>query len=154
MPTAPTQTSRKWVQCRGRREPRVLQCRFVGIPRRHEPEDEEAAFSYAEERVRATASPLAVTNRSCETVDALFTAMRTHDVDGGLTCFSDGLCTTIGVSRNEREAVGQDGEQHQWTRIYVSEVRDGRVASVCQFDLEEEAAAFAYAEERIGSVKA
>jgi hypothetical protein len=65
-----------------------------------------------------------------------------------------GLCTTIGVSRNEREAVGQDGEQCRWTRIYVSEVRDGRVASVCQFDLEEEAAAFAYAEERIGSVEA
>jgi hypothetical protein len=46
------------------------------------------------------------------------------------------------------------GPHTQWTRIYVSEVRDGRVASGCQFDLEEEAAAFAYAEERIGSVKA
>jgi hypothetical protein len=91
MPTAPTQTSRKWVQCSGRREPRALQCRFVGIPRRDEPEDEEAAFAYAEERVRATTSWLTVMNRSCETVDALFTAMRTHDVDGGLTCFPDGF---------------------------------------------------------------
>ena len=30
-------------------------------------EDEEAAFAYAEERVRATASRLAVTNRASET---------------------------------------------------------------------------------------
>ena len=32
-------------------------------------------------------------------------------------------------------------------RIVVVEFRDGRVASVCQFELEDEEAAFAYAEE-------
>ncbi len=33
--------------------------------------------------------------------------------------------------------------------IYVIEIRDGRLTSMCEFDLEDEEAAFAYAEERM-----
>jgi hypothetical protein len=56
---------------------------------------------------------------------------------------------TCSVVRHEREAVGRDGEKYSWTRIYVFETRDGRAAGWCEFDLDDEAAAFAYAEERM-----
>ena len=56
---------------------------------------------------------------------------------------------TVVVARFEREAVGQDGEQYSWTRLMSCEVRDGRVASMCEFELDDEEAAFAYAEERM-----
>jgi hypothetical protein len=55
---------------------------------------------------------------------------------------------TCCISRNEREGLGRDGEQYSWTRIYVFDVRDGRCAGLCEFELDDEAAAFAYAEER------
>ena len=48
-----------------------------------------------------------------------------------------------------RRPSGPDGETYAWTRLIVCEVRDGRFASVCQFDAEDEEAAFAYAEERM-----
>ncbi len=51
--------------------------------------------------------------------------------------------------RLEREAIGRDGEAFAWTQLIVVEIRDGRLASVCQFDLEDEEAAFTYAEERV-----
>ena len=51
--------------------------------------------------------------------------------------------------RLEREAVGPDGEQYAWTRLIAGECRDGRLAWVCEFDLDDEDAAFAYAEERM-----
>ena len=53
------------------------------------------------------------------------------------------------VSRNERTAVGRDGEQYAWTRLYVFEVRDGRDVASCEFEVDDEEAAFAYAEERM-----
>jgi hypothetical protein len=53
------------------------------------------------------------------------------------------------VAHLDREAVGREGEQYEWTRLIVGEVRDGRLASVCDFDVEDEEQAFAYAEERI-----
>jgi hypothetical protein len=55
------------------------------------------------------------------------------------------------VAHLDREAVGREGEQYEWTRLVVGEVRDSRLASVCDFDLEDEDedAAFAYAEERV-----
>ena len=56
---------------------------------------------------------------------------------------------TCCVCRNEREAVGRDGEQYTWTRLTVVEYRDGRMTSECEFDLDDEAGAFAYAEERV-----
>jgi len=52
------------------------------------------------------------------------------------------------VVRYHREAVGQDGEQYTWSRICVIEIRDGRMARASVFEIEDEAAAFAYAEER------
>ena len=58
------------------------------------------------------------------------------------------LSSTCGVVRHEREAVGNDGEQFAWTRLYVFEARDGRGAGWCEFEPDDEAAAFAYAEER------
>ncbi len=58
------------------------------------------------------------------------------------------LSPTCFVSRQEREAVGKDGEEYSWTRIFVTEARDGRLAFSCQFDIDDEEAAFAYAEEK------
>ncbi|MGA5465264.1 nuclear transport factor 2 family protein [Mycobacterium sp. NPDC050041] len=58
------------------------------------------------------------------------------------------LSPTCCIGRNEREAVGHDGERYAWTRIYVCEFRDGRLASMCEFAVEDEEAGFAYAEER------
>jgi hypothetical protein len=59
------------------------------------------------------------------------------------------LGSTCGVVRHDREAVGRDGEQYAWTRLLVFEIGDGRCTGVCAFDLDDEAAAFAYAEERV-----
>lgn len=59
------------------------------------------------------------------------------------------LSPSVGIVRLEREAVGQDGEDYAWTRILVSKFRDGRFASICEFELDDEEAAFAYAEERM-----
>lgn len=51
------------------------------------------------------------------------------------------------VIRYQRVAVGRDSEDYQWDRICVCEVRNGRLCYICDFDLEDEDAAFAYAEE-------
>ncbi|KUI17740.1 adenylate cyclase [Mycobacterium lehmannii] len=59
------------------------------------------------------------------------------------------LSPTIAVFRFEREAMGHDGESYSWTWLDVCEVRDGRVAAACRFDLDDEDAAFAYADERV-----
>ena len=59
------------------------------------------------------------------------------------------LSPTWSITRLEREAVGKDGELYSWTRLIATEHRDGRFASMCEFDLEDEEAAFAYAEERM-----
>jgi len=53
------------------------------------------------------------------------------------------------VVRFEREAFGADGEQYAWTHLVVLEIRGGRIASMCEFELDDEDAAFAYAQERI-----
>jgi ketosteroid isomerase-like protein len=60
----------------------------------------------------------------------------------------------LAVGRFERDAVGRDGERYAWTLIDVAEIRDGRVAFTCQFELDDEAAAFAYAEECIRAADA
>ncbi len=59
------------------------------------------------------------------------------------------MSPTCCVGRNEREAVGRDGEQYTWTRLHVFEVRNGRGAALCEFEIDDEEAAFAYAEERM-----
>ena len=59
------------------------------------------------------------------------------------------LSPNVVVARHERDAIGRDGEQYDWTWIFVLEVGNGRVIGGCQFDLEDEVAAFAYAEEQV-----
>ena len=49
------------------------------------------------------------------------------------------LSPAWGVTRHDREAVGQDGEQFAWARILVIEYDDGRLASLCDFEIEDEA---------------
>lgn len=56
---------------------------------------------------------------------------------------------TVAVSRHEREARGSDGERYAWTRLIVGEFRDGRATHMCEFDIDDEDAAFGYAEERV-----
>ncbi|KUI40636.1 adenylate cyclase [Mycobacterium sp. GA-1199] len=62
------------------------------------------------------------------------------------------LAPTLTVFRQEREAVGRDGESYAWTRLMVCEIHDGRMAHVCEFDVDDENAAFAYAEERMRAI--
>jgi hypothetical protein len=59
------------------------------------------------------------------------------------------VSSTVFVGRFEREAVGHDDEQYSWTRLAVNEIHDGRLASACQFEIDDEEVAFAYAEERM-----
>uniref|UniRef100_UPI001C3F3BD5 YybH family protein n=1 Tax=Mycobacterium neglectum TaxID=242737 RepID=UPI001C3F3BD5 len=59
------------------------------------------------------------------------------------------LSPAVVVGRQEREAVGPDGEQYTWVRLFVFEAADGRAAGMCEFDPDDEDAAFAYAEERV-----
>ncbi|MGV0851535.1 ATP-binding protein [Mycolicibacterium phlei] len=53
------------------------------------------------------------------------------------------------VIRLDREAIGRNGEEYAWTMLLVTEHRDGRMASICEFAVDDEDAAFAYAEERM-----
>jgi len=50
------------------------------------------------------------------------------------------------VTRFEREAVGPDGERYSWTRILVVGTQDGRLTTLGEFELDDESAAFRYAE--------
>ena len=59
------------------------------------------------------------------------------------------LSQNYSVARCDREGVGEDGERYAWHFVIVFEVRDGRVASMCEFELDDEDAAFAYAEDRV-----
>nr|WP_090343975.1 nuclear transport factor 2 family protein [Mycolicibacterium malmesburyense]CRL75206.1 adenylate/guanylate cyclase family protein [Mycolicibacterium malmesburyense] len=59
------------------------------------------------------------------------------------------LSPTVGVSRHEREAIGHDGERYEWTRLIVGEFRDGLTRHLCEFDVDDEDSAFAYAEELV-----
>ncbi len=56
---------------------------------------------------------------------------------------------TWSITRVEREALGPEGEQYAWTRLVVIEIRDGKVALMCEFELDDEEAAFAFVEERM-----
>ncbi len=57
------------------------------------------------------------------------------------------VAPTTSIGRLEREGLGHDGEHYAWTRILVNQYREGRLASTCEFDADDEAAALAYAEE-------
>jgi hypothetical protein len=78
-----------------------------------------------------------------EDLNAMVTSVRTWN---SAVCW---LSPTCGVMRQHREAVGLDGEFFTWTAMYAFGLRDGRLASLCQFEPDDEEAAFAYAEERI-----
>ena len=56
------------------------------------------------------------------------------DVDSAI-CW---LSPTVVVTRLEREGVGPDDEQYAWARLYVTEFRDGRLTSMCEFELDDE----------------
>ena len=86
---------------------------------------------------------LAELRASIEDLDAMVASARTWH--SAVVWVSPTCC----IGRHEREAVGHDGERFAWTRVLVFEVRDGRMASMCAFELEYEEAAFAYAEERV-----
>ncbi len=59
------------------------------------------------------------------------------------------LSPECAVVRTDVRAVGSDGEEYVWTRIHTGEFRDGLIACTRRFEIDEEAAAFAYAEERV-----
>lgn len=80
---------------------------------------------------------------SYEDLGALVASMRSwHSTEHWLSA-------TVVVTRHEREAVGRDGERYEWSRLVVGEFRDGRAIHMCEFDLDDEDAAYAYAEERM-----
>ncbi len=61
------------------------------------------------------------------------------------------LSPTWFVSRWDREAVGPDDQQYKWTRLVAGECRNGQLAWLCKFELDDEDAAFAYTKERMRS---
>ncbi|MCB0945200.1 MAG: adenylate cyclase, partial [Mycobacterium sp.] len=81
--------------------------------------------------------------RSVEELGAMLTSYR---VWGPAVCW---LSTNWVMARHEREGVGRNGEEFSWSRLYVGETHGGRFTSLCEFDVDDEEAAFAYAEERI-----
>ncbi|WP_235629786.1 nuclear transport factor 2 family protein [Mycolicibacterium novocastrense] len=80
---------------------------------------------------------------SLEDLRSMMTSIRQWNVS---ECWLSSDCV---VARNERQTVGKDGEQYTWSSIDVAEIRDGRAALVCRFDIDDEEAAFAYAEELV-----
>jgi class 3 adenylate cyclase len=79
-------------------------------------------------------------------VEELGAMVQSYRVWGPAACWLSDEWT---VSRHEREAVGRDGEKYSWARIYVAQIKDGLFTSLCEFDVDEEDAAFAYAEEQM-----
>jgi hypothetical protein len=99
-----------------------------------------------------------VENRTCTGLpDRSAEELRTsyeelHEMVGPSRSWNSAECwlsPSIGVVRHEREASGSDGEQYTWSKVMVSEWRDVRCTHLCLFEPDQEAAAFAYAEERI-----
>jgi hypothetical protein len=78
-----------------------------------------------------------------EELNAMVTSARTWL---SAVCWVSPACS---VTRFNRQAVGRDGEQYAWTRLMVAEVLNGQLASMCEFELDDEEAAFGYAEERV-----
>lgn len=84
--------------------------------------------------------------RSVEALGAMVTSYR---VWSPAYCW---LSTNWVVARHEREAVGDNGETYGWSRLYAGEIRGGLFTSLCEFDADDENAAFAYAEEQMRTV--
>ncbi len=76
-----------------------------------DPADEEAAFAYATERVRADAPSLAVSNRASETLDNAVAAMVAHDVPAAVNHYAEGF-----VYDDRRRLSGAPVENHAQAR--------------------------------------
>ena len=83
------------------------------------------------------------TPRSVEELGAMVESYR---VWGPAACW---LSSEWMVGVTTREAIGRDGEKYEWARIYVARIQNGLFTSLCEFDVDDEDAAFAYAEERM-----
>ena len=59
------------------------------------------------------------------------------------------LSPTVPSCVRNAEAIGEEGEHYEWSHIYVAEFERGLYTGICDFDVEFEAQAFAYAEERL-----
>lgn len=79
-------------------------------------------------------------------VEELGTMVASYRIWGPAICW---LSREWMVGRHSREAIGRDGEKYEWARIYVAQIKDGLFTSLCEFDIDDEDAAFAYAEERM-----
>ncbi len=81
---------------------------------------------------------------SVEELDAMVASSRTWHRGHVLAVAGLGRRADSDGKRLGATASGTSG-----SRLHVSEFRDGRLESMCQFELEDEDAAFAYAEERV-----
>ncbi len=61
------------------------------------------------------------------------------------------LAADCAVGRGEIRGTGRDGEDYRWAFAYVAQLRDGLVESVREFDIDDERAAFDYAEAVVDS---
>ena len=100
---------------------------------------------YFENRSRSGFPDRSASEYQVGTTD-LFATMDSVRLWNTATCW---LSPTVIIGRQVREARGRDGELYAWDRLLVSEVLNGRIASACEFELEHEDAAFAYAEEQV-----
>jgi ketosteroid isomerase-like protein len=100
---------------------------------------------YVENRSRSVLSDHRSASDFRATTEALAAMVDSMRMWSSAMCW---LSPSCGVSRSEREATGRDGEKYAWSDLDVFVIRDGRVASAHMFDLDDEAAAFAYAQER------
>ncbi len=77
-------------------------------------------------------------------VEELGAMVESYRVWASASCW---VSSDVMVARHEREAIGRGGEKYTWTRLYVGQVTDGLFTTLCEFDVDDEEAAFAYAEE-------
>src|SRR6201999_975973 len=81
------------------------------------PEDADAAFAYAEHRVSATTSRLAVANQASQTADAFFIAMQSGEVDRAADCISDRIIHDDRRRLSGDPVVGHDASRRALERI-------------------------------------
>ncbi|WP_183518654.1 nuclear transport factor 2 family protein [Mycolicibacterium sp. BK634] len=85
-----------------------------------------------------------------QSVESLSAMVESYRVWGSAMCW---VSDDVFVSRHEREAIGLDGQPFTWSRLYAARMQNGLFTALCEFDVTDEDAAFAYAEElaRTGS---
>ena len=75
-------------------------------------------------------------------------AERLPNTERDRLCTVNSGATNSSVPNHQRDAILRHAETITSTRHYASEFRNGRLVSMTQFELDDEEAAFAYAEER------